>query len=160
MRHELHAAPGWLLLLEVVGDLMAPTFLSGDRISVGTTATPGRSLTGCTSSMKARGRWSSVCRSFGASDLASIEVISDNSNHKSYTLPIEAVTIIGRVCARYRDCRVMEGTMISQIVAAGIILFFCGPSGVFLDGTGRTLLRLKGHLRKPYGSHCGRYMEP
>jgi hypothetical protein len=99
LRHELHAAPARILVLEVVGDSMATTLLPGDRIFIDSTHTK---LTpdGLYVIDEGDGPMVKRIQTIRGSKPPKIKVISDNPNHEAYELRLADVQVIGRVCAR------------------------------------------------------------
>lgn len=99
IRHELKAAPSRIIMLEVVGDSMSPTLQSGDRVVVD--YSHNRPVPdGLYVIDEGEGPLVKRLQIVRRSEPATIEIISDNPNHKPYTLPLDTVVIIGRVAAR------------------------------------------------------------
>jgi len=99
LRHELHASPSNIIILEVVGDSMLPTLQPGDRILIDYGHTR-LSPDGLYVIDEGEGPIVKRVQVVRRSDPPEIEVISDNPNHKTYTMPISDLTVVGRVCAR------------------------------------------------------------
>lgn len=99
LRHELHVNPGGVMILEVVGDSMAPTLDAGDRLIIDTRhsrPTPD----GVYVIDEGDGPMVKRLQLIRRSDPAEIRVISDNPRHEPYTLRLDDIRIIGRVSGR------------------------------------------------------------
>lgn len=99
LRSELKARPGRVLLLEVIGDSMTPTILSGDRIIVDynhTRPVPD----GLFVIDEGDGPLVKRLQLVRRSDPVQIEIISDNANHKAYFQLLDDIKIVGRVVAK------------------------------------------------------------
>lgn len=99
LRHELHAAPNNILVLEVVGDSMSPTLESGDRLIIDTNHCTPRP-DGVYVIDEGHGPLVKRVQLVRRSDPPEIRIISDNKNHEAYTLRLEDVRVIGRVAGR------------------------------------------------------------
>lgn len=96
---ELKASAPKILMLEVVGDSMSPTLQPGDRIVVD--LSHNRPVPdGLYVIDEGDGPLVKRLQLVRRSSPASVEVISDNQNHRPYTLSLEDVSIVGRVAAR------------------------------------------------------------
>lgn len=99
IRHELKAAPTRIIMLEVVGDSMSPTLQSGDRVVVD--YSHNRPVPdGLYVIDEGEGPLVKRLQMVRKSEPTEIQIISDNPNHKPYTLPLDTIVIIGRVAAR------------------------------------------------------------
>jgi phage repressor protein C with HTH and peptisase S24 domain len=99
LRHELHAQPGAIIVLEVVGDSMSPTLESGDRVIIDTVhARPVPD--GVYVIDEGDGPLVKRLQLIRRSEPPEIRIISDNKHHEAYTLRADDVRIIGRVTGR------------------------------------------------------------
>jgi phage repressor protein C with HTH and peptisase S24 domain len=99
-RHELHASPGAIILMQVHGDSMWPTLQSGDRVIIDTKqasfASDGLYVFHDGDGIPRVKRLSKVL----FSDPPAVEVISDNPQHPKQTASLADVMIFGRVVGR------------------------------------------------------------
>jgi len=99
-RHELHATPGAIIFMQVLGDSMWPTLQSGDRVIIDTKqasfAADGIYVFHDGDGVPRVKRLSKVL----FSDPPSVEVISDNPQHPKQIASLSDVMIFGRVVGR------------------------------------------------------------
>lgn len=99
LRHELHAQPDNVMVLEVVGDSMSPSVEPGDRLIVDTGhARPVPD--GIYVIDEGDGPMVKRLQLVRRSDPPEIRVISDNKNHDAYTMRLDDIRVIGRVSGR------------------------------------------------------------
>lgn len=99
LRHELRTQPGEIMILEVVGDSMSPTLESGDRLIIDT-AHSRPVPDGLYIIDEGHGPMVKRLQLIRRSSPPEIKIISDNSRHETYTLPLDEIRIIGRVSGR------------------------------------------------------------
>lgn len=100
LRHELRVQPSSILVLEVIGDSMSPTLDTGDRVLVDTSharPTPD----GVYVIEEGDGPLVKRLQIVRRSDPPEVMILSDNPNHKPYTLKLDQIRIIGRVSGRF-----------------------------------------------------------
>lgn len=99
-RHELHASPGAIILMQVHGDSMWPTLQSGDRVIIDTKqssfASDGLYVFHDGDGVPRVKRLSKVL----FSDPPTVDVISDNPQHPKQNALLADVMIFGRVVGR------------------------------------------------------------
>lgn len=96
LRHELRVRPESIMVLEVIGDSMSPTLDTGDRVLVDTSharPTPD----GVYVIDEGEGPLVKRLQTVRRSDPPEVMILSDNPNHKPYTLKMDQFRIIGRV---------------------------------------------------------------
>ncbi len=99
VRNELRARPEQLHIVEVVGDSMLGSLNPGDRVFIDVSHTTP-SPPGIYALWDGFGVVVKRVELIPNSEPIQIEIISDNPKHRSYTLALDRVRIIGRVCAR------------------------------------------------------------
>ncbi|HEV7436112.1 MAG TPA: LexA family transcriptional regulator [Pseudorhizobium sp.] len=98
LRNEAKASPAHTLVMEVTGDSMLPTYMPGDRVLVDlsqndmTTDTVYAISDGYTEPQIKR------LQRIPFSDPPQVRIISDNSNLETFTVDLNRLTIIGRIC--------------------------------------------------------------
>ena len=97
VRDQLHSAAAKLLVIEVIGDSMAPTVMSGDRVIVDTghkTPTPDGLYA-------IRDAFDGVAvkrlQSIRSERPARVKIISDNPNHATEEVQVSELAIFGKV---------------------------------------------------------------
>ncbi len=97
VREELHAIPAHLLVLDTIGDSMAPTIASGERVIANTahrTPTPDglyaiRDAFGCIVVKR--------LQLLRTAQPTRVKIISDNPNHPTEEVPLNELEIVGKV---------------------------------------------------------------
>lgn len=99
LRHELGVKPNRTWVLEVIGDSMAPTLNSGDRVLVDTTQ---KSLTpdGIFVIDDGEGPMVKRLQRDLEAETARVYVISDNPAHRTFALSLDRFRVVGRVCGK------------------------------------------------------------
>ncbi len=98
LRNEAKASPRQTLVMEVIGDSMVPTYQPGDRVMVDlaqnamNTDTVYAISDGYTEPQIKR------LQRIPFSDPPQVIIISDNANLERFTVDLERLTIIGRIC--------------------------------------------------------------
>lgn len=98
LRNEAKASPRQTLVMEVIGDSMVPTYQPGDRVLVDlaqnamSTDTVYAISDGHTEPQIKR------LQRVPFTDPPQVIIISDNSNLERFTVDLERLTIIGRIC--------------------------------------------------------------
>jgi phage repressor protein C with HTH and peptisase S24 domain len=98
LRNEAKASPRQTLVMEVIGDSMQPTYMPGDRVLIDlaqgsmSTDTVYAISDGHTEPQIKR------LQRIPFSDPPQVIIISDNTNLQRFTVDLERLTIIGRVC--------------------------------------------------------------
>lgn len=98
LRNEVKASPQDTFISEIIGDSMSPTYQPGDRVIIDlaqnklTTDTVYAISDGMTEPQIKR------LQRVPFSDPAQVIIISDNPNLERFTVDLERITIIGRIC--------------------------------------------------------------
>lgn len=98
LRNEVKASPQDTFISEIIGDSMSPTYQPGDRVIIDlaqnklTTDTVYAISDGMTEPQIKR------LQRIPFSDPAQVIIISDNPNLERFTVDLERITIIGRIC--------------------------------------------------------------
>lgn len=98
MRNEAKASPTQSFIMEIVGDSMQPTYTPGDRVIVDLSQ---NSMTSDTVYAISDGHCEPQIKRLQRvpfSDPPQVIIISDNPNLQSFTVDLERLTIIGRIC--------------------------------------------------------------
>jgi transcriptional regulator with XRE-family HTH domain len=96
LTRELRAKPSASRVIEVHGDSMAPTLLSGDRVLVDTSQ-QSPSPPGLFALWDGLGIVAKRLEYIPNTDPPQIKIISDNTRHEPYTRTAEEVQVIGRI---------------------------------------------------------------
>lgn len=99
IRGDLRTSPRHVKIVEIMGDSMAPTLTSGDRVLIDTKRTTP-SPPGIYAIWDGMGVIVKRIEVIAGSDPVSINIISDNEHHKPFTLELENAVIIGMVVCR------------------------------------------------------------
>ncbi len=98
LREEMKANPNQSVVMEVVGDSMHPSYMPGDRVIVDlsqdkfTTDSVYAISDGFSEAQIKR------LQRIPFSDPTQVRIISDNSKFETFTVELEKLTIIGRIC--------------------------------------------------------------
>ncbi len=97
VHEQLHTSPEWLLVVEVIGDGMAPTIASGERVIIDT----GHATPSPDGLYAIRDPFNSVVvrrlQVLRASRPTRVKVLSDNPKHPSEEAPLGELEIVGKV---------------------------------------------------------------
>ncbi|KQY71333.1 phage repressor protein [Ensifer sp. Root142] len=98
LRNEAKVSPGFTLIMEIVGDSMMPTYLPGDRVIVD--LAQNSMLTDTVYAISDGQTEPQIKRlqRVPFSDPPQVRIISDNPALETFTVELERLTIIGRVC--------------------------------------------------------------
>jgi hypothetical protein len=98
LRNEAKASPRQTLVMEVIGDSMVPTYQPGDRVLVDLAQSSMRSDTVYAISDGYTEPQIKRLQRVPFSDPPQVIIISDNSNLERFTVELERLSIIGRIC--------------------------------------------------------------
>lgn len=98
LRSEAKASPNHTLVMEVVGDSMFPTYMPGDRVIVDLSQNRFVSDTVYAISDGHSEPQIKRLQRVMFSDPAQVKIISDNPNLETFTVELDRLTIIGRIC--------------------------------------------------------------
>jgi transcriptional regulator with XRE-family HTH domain len=97
IRDELHTVPGQLLVIATLGDSMAPTVMSGDRVVVDT----GHKSPTPDGLYAIRDRFEGIVvkrlQLVRSAKPVRVKIISDNPNHATEEVPLNELEIVGKV---------------------------------------------------------------
>lgn len=98
LRNEAKASPNQTLVMEVIGDSMQPTYQPGDRVLVDLSQNTMVSDTVYAISDGQTEPQIKRLQRVPFSDPPQVVIISDNTNLQRFTVELERLTIIGRIC--------------------------------------------------------------
>lgn len=98
LHNEAKASPKHTLVMEVIGDSMQPTYMPGDRVLVDLSQNTMTSDTVYAISDGYTEPQIKRLQRIPFSDPPEVRIISDNQNLEKFTVELERLTIIGRVC--------------------------------------------------------------
>ena len=98
LRNEAKVSPGYTIISEIVGDSMLPTYMPGDRVIIDLLQNKMVSDTVYAISdgqAEPQIKW---LQRVPFTDPVQVKIISDNPNLETFTVELERLHIIGRVC--------------------------------------------------------------
>lgn len=98
LRNEVKASPTNTIVMEVIGDSMFPTYSPGDRVIVDLAQNRFLSDTVYAISDGVSEPQIKRLQRVMFSDPVEVKIISDNPNLETFTVELERLTIIGRIC--------------------------------------------------------------
>ncbi len=98
LRNEAKASPEFTLIHEIIGDSMSPTYLPGDRVIVDLSQNQMISDTVYAISDGFSEPQIKRLQRIPFSDPPEVRIISDNPNLETFTVDLDRLTIIGRIC--------------------------------------------------------------
>lgn len=98
LRNEAKVAPAFSIISEIIGDSMQPTYLPGDRVIIDLSQNKMVSDTVYAISDGHSEPQIKRLQRVPFSDPAEVKIISDNPNLETFTVELDRLTIIGRVC--------------------------------------------------------------
>ncbi|MGN7749761.1 S24 family peptidase [Sinorhizobium sp. 22678] len=98
LRNEAKASPSNTIIMEVVGDSMFPTYAPGDRVIVD--LSQNKHVSDTVYAISAGHTEPQIKRLVYVplSDPPQVKIISDNTSVEAFTVELEQLTIIGRIC--------------------------------------------------------------
>lgn len=100
LRSEVKAAPNQTIVLEVIGDSMAPTYMPGDRVLVDLSQDHLITDTVYAISYDHGEPQIKRLQRIPFSNPPRVKIISDNPNLETFEVDLSQLTIIGRICGR------------------------------------------------------------
>jgi hypothetical protein len=98
LRSEVKASPTHTVVIEVIGDSMFPTYMPGDRVIVDLSQNRFISDTVYSISDGASEPQIKRLQRVPFSDPVQVRIISDNPALETFTVDLERLTVIGRIC--------------------------------------------------------------
>lgn len=98
LRNEAKASPSQTIIMEIIGDSMTPTYLPGDRVIIDLSQNRMTSDTVYAISDGHSEPQIKRLQRVPFSDPPQVIIISDNQSLQNFTVDLERLTIIGRIC--------------------------------------------------------------
>lgn len=98
LRNEAKVSPNFTIIQEIIGDSMIPTYMPGDRVIVDLSQNAMSSDTVYAISDGASEPQIKRLQKIPFSDPPQVLIISDNPNLQTFTVDLERLSIIGRIC--------------------------------------------------------------